>query len=88
MSKHTKGPWIVEPGVHGARIHTADGEDMVAEGICNASDARLVAAAPELLEALRRIAYEPFGPSDATHEQVLDAITELARAAIAKATGR
>lgn len=55
---------------------------------CNEQFDRLETINAELLEALKRIAFEPFGPSDATHEQVLEAITELARAAIAKATAK
>lgn len=51
------------------------------------ANARLIAAAPDLLQALERIAFEPFGPADATHEQVLAAVTEFARTAIKKARG-
>jgi hypothetical protein len=32
--------------------------------------------------ALNRIAYEPIGPSDATHQQVLDDVTDIARRAV------
>jgi len=45
----------------------------------HAADQRKIAA---LVEALTKIAYEPFGESDATHAEVLDAITEYARAAL------
>ena len=38
-----------------------------------------------LTEAMRMIAYEPFGAADATHAQVLDSITNLARAELARA---
>lgn len=39
----------------------------------------------ELVALLRQIAFEPFGPAEASHEHVLTAITDLARAALAKA---
>jgi hypothetical protein len=39
-------------------------------------------AFPALLAALRRIAWEPIGPADASHREVLDAVTEIARAAV------
>jgi len=62
MSKHTPGPWVIS----GDEINTADGQTKIAEVIggdgrrfqdeednteCLA-DARLIAAAPDLLEAL------------------------------------
>lgn len=37
-----------------------------------------------LIEALRRIAYEPFGDPEATDREVLDAITAFARANLPK----
>lgn len=43
------------------------------------ANARLIAAAPRMFDALNRIAYKEFGAADATHRQVLGAITELAR---------
>lgn len=49
-------------------------------------DAQLFSAAPALLEALERIAFEPQGPSDASHAEVLQAVTDIARAAITLAT--
>ena len=49
---------------------------------------RMHDAAPEMLEALRTIAYEPIGRSDASHEAVLNEIVLIARAAIAKTEGK
>ncbi len=49
-------------------------------------DARLIAAAPDLLEALRVCASQSIG-ADWTPEQALAFIKQHARAAIAKATG-
>ena len=45
---------------------------------------RLRAQRAQLLAVLKTIAYEPIGRSDASNRDVLDAITEMARAAIAK----
>ncbi len=86
MSKHTPGPWRYMAGTHShydsegkaiARVYGPRGID------CSRRDAnaRLIASAPELLEALKAVqafiegepdAVEPFG---------------LVRAAIAKAGG-
>jgi len=92
MSKHTPGPWQTDQAEHDApyqdiRIHAGKGSiccvwiddaplhDYNAEQRANA---RLIAAAPELLEALRWTAR-------ALHAEHPAAIK--ARAAIAKATG-
>ncbi len=89
MSKHTPGPWSLwgkaNPSQvisyeHGFIAQTVGGNDE--------ANARLISAAPELLEALNKL----FGADmeycmemDGKQDQ-LDAI-EFARAAIAKATG-
>lgn len=110
---HTPGPWRVvgakeEP--HGPRYYRiesslirADAQNLVAdvniynygtEGIANA---RLIAAAPDLLEALRLLldacARGPFGKQDwvdyeSDPERRWGYFTNQARAAIAKAEGR
>lgn len=63
MSKHTPGPWEIDMGsVHGWTVYGpatdehADpgGLTVVAEG-ARGPDARLIAAAPELLKALRMV---------------------------------
>ena len=55
---------------------------------CNSEEnARLIAAAPDLLDALRICATQSTGP-DWTPEQALAFIKQHARAAIAKATGK
>ncbi|WP_434513806.1 hypothetical protein AB6Q56_14590 [Dechloromonas sp. ARDL1] len=80
-TKHTPGPWeAISNVVHGPM---KDGGYLIAECPANIGnrieDARLIAAAPELLDALIAI----------TDESVClkSAIVEQARAAIAKATG-
>lgn len=49
--------------------------------------ARLEREKAVLLEALNVIAYEPIGGPEATHQQVLDQITNIARAAITQVNG-
>lgn len=56
MGKHTPGPWIVTKDPHGTSddycIGVADGNiDQIA--VCSERDARLIAAAPELVDALK-----------------------------------
>jgi hypothetical protein len=94
MSKHTPGPWTVEHSeangfwiAHDPRLHgdMKRGMVVVCEGIRGGKEiipnARLVAAAPDLLTALQTIAL---------HITSLDAqgVRELCEAAIAKATGK
>ena len=87
MSKHTPGPWHTA-GEQGVQIRSA--KDQIAKvwtmrGNEWKANARLIAAAPDLLEALRAMV-DYFGP----HPDVdngLDETLTAARAAIAKATG-
>jgi len=77
--KHTPGPRCSE-------CSWIDESDSVAKtsfrgvGLCP-----LHAAAPRLLRALERIAYEPQGHPEASHSEVLSAVVNIAREAIAKA---
>jgi hypothetical protein len=80
MSKHTPGPWEFSH----TWVQTVDKKTPIANFNFYASteaNARLIAAAPELLEALRNIIsdIEPTDPNDR--------LWVGARAAIAKATG-
>lgn len=83
--KHTPGPWFIQEGKYYACVRTDKRviADMRTVGnvVPNMNDARLIAAAPDLLEALIAVddfisgkpdAVEPFG---------------IVRAAIARATG-
>ena len=82
MSGHTPGPWIAEPiGVMGEwGIHTENGRvDEIAS--CDENNARLIAAAPDLLEALIRVV------DRASLSDLPDFVIAGCRAAIAKATG-
>lgn len=93
MSKHTPGPWLIgkrSPG--GYSLINADGWQSLArvvtvmegdnrpfaEGVANA---RLIAAAPDLLEALKELLDQDEHGEDEIW------VRNKARAAIAKATG-
>ena len=93
MSKHTPGPWAhINPDGYTVRhpqVYSDTGP------VCNATwlgdgrinelraNARLIAAAPETLEALQEIV----AAADGEGWSQLDATLAKARAAIAKATG-
>lgn len=63
------------------------GATCLRSGLDREANAQLIAAAPDLLAALERIAHEPIGPADASHRAVLASVVEIARAAIAVAKG-
>ena len=91
MSEHTKGPWRYEYTRFDNYLVATKGEDTLVSGaVMTEDDARLIAAAPDLLEALELIALEkpclsgafpgdPYMYSQSDHK--------IARAAIAKAKG-
>ena len=95
----TPGPWNVEECRYGFAVYASTGDAVVktedAEGrygaIDNEADARLIAAAPELLAALEEMEkwasslHDGYPPSTASIAAA--ASREAARAAIAKATG-
>jgi hypothetical protein len=86
-TKHTPGPWT---NINGTNVRSADGTT-VCKGILTESNARLIAAAPDLLAALQTFSWTAtehppcFCPpkNGRMHTDQCDA----ARAAIAKATG-
>ena len=82
MADHTPGPWLVMSGAYEDRfteIVTEPGGPLIARVFTD--DARLIAAAPDLLAALERIAAGTLDLPDSFHVQ------QIARAAIAKAKG-
>ena len=92
MSEHTPGPWAVLGtgivGVGNDALVAAYSRAHLGE---QAANARLIAAAPELLEALKEIAKGsgPFSSDRLTHaENTIEAMKRLAFDAIAKAEGR
>ena len=97
MSKHTPGPWTVRRYKAGYEITTPTATaEAVVTRLVSASfhDARLIGAAPDLLEALREITdrlgaldlYSGEGTAELSSAIVI--ATDRARAAIAKAEGR
>lgn len=89
-AKHTPGPWVVKPTtsrVHNFRVESAqDCEDIA---LCiELADARLIAAAPDLLTALEALANE-YGPHTGRMASTSPrrALWLQARTAIARATG-
>lgn len=93
---HTPGPWVIEPGHSVVFIRTADGSNIATTNCCHywqefteqaLANARLIAAAPEMLEALE----EAVGClSEYENEMLAPGVRILdgARAAIAKARGQ
>jgi hypothetical protein len=83
---HTPGPWIVLSDSPAA-IRTIDGSNIAPE-VCHLEDARLMAAAPDLLAALK-LAYRHLnGGSDSLTGMEFAEAHRLARAAIARATSK
>jgi len=91
MSKHTPGPWVVYELIDGYDIRSPEAECWVAtasdpEAVWGAigreEDARLIAAAPEMLEALENLLKVHEGKDGTQHNAA-----DIARAAIAKAKG-
>jgi hypothetical protein len=82
IAAHTPGPWRAKPwSKHEVQIVArVDGKDTLVTGYCLPDDARLIAAAPELLEALQQL----YGAIDSCVELTPQRLAK-ARAAIAKA---
>ena len=93
-SQGTPGPWKAENGF-GGRVcifssYANDGRDALHVATCGPDNARLIAAAPELLAALEALELAARGGLDqsATHDGLTNCATlAKARAAIAKAKG-
>lgn len=79
MNKPTPGPWS-EPGTFGATRFEVQGSNRRVAVVDTIEDARLIAAAPELLDALEGLLNAL--PSATTHPAIAQA-----SAAIRKATG-
>ena len=94
-AKHTTGPWVIDWNVSRLDIFGADETTLVAslrrsplsQAIDEAAraNARLIAAAPELLDSLSEIFDYAGGADSALHDEY---VMDRARAAIAKAEGK
>lgn len=87
--QYTQGPWNVEAAQRGFIVTALNGQYDIAvvRNIGeqdNKANAHLIAAAPELLEALKELATEEWRDDD---DPILDRARCKARAAIAKAEG-
>lgn len=89
--RHTPGPWRWTDDGNGNKYGRNRLEPCVVSGTVEGmidvddDDAALIAASPELLEALKLLYAHLFGPKPS---QSLSEIDDLCRAAIAKAEGR
>jgi hypothetical protein len=91
MSKHTPGPWevggyggvVIPVNRNGSIICSMHGRDSTYQGDNCKDNARLIAAAPDLLEALKEFVH-PYQSVALTERER----NEKALAAIAKAEGR
>ena len=87
-TQHTQGPWAVyvnAPSDIVIRKMSKDGYELcaIARVSSGYANARLIAAAPELLEALELLVDNPYREGTESDER----LRRIARAAIAKATG-
>ena len=88
MSKHTPGPWLAKRAKSGEMVQIAsDGWSKVAD-VYHPVDARLIAAAPDLLEALKGAAEVIDACVRNTATVPIPGISRIMRAAIAKAEGK
>ena len=96
MTKHTQGPWIIDEDTgmnDGGTIKDTDGRGIAMDIYGRTADeananARLIAAAPELLEACqaRLEADEVFEQGTSEWHQSVNCADSMMQAAIAKAT--
>lgn len=86
-TKHTPGPWrIAKRGASVLEVVNAHGGRIAELPNSSEATAKLIAAAPDLLEAARR-ALDAYDAGYLVDGQIIDtAATEMLRAAIAKAT--
>lgn len=87
---HTPGPWSFRGCDGGWAIDFNEDQEQVVDYVYEEADARLIAAAPELLEALEDLANdyaERFDMDSQSTNPGMKVVVENARAAIAKARG-
>jgi hypothetical protein len=96
-TQHTPGPWNINGGrIEGPNAYTSTATvigvvgEISNQSFTDTANARLIAAAPEMLKALQSIATRAScAPNDDAKlaGQEFDRIMQMARAAIAKAKG-
>ena len=96
MTKHTPGPWKIDDSWYDYTVVGPNGEEIIFQDGPHGTptlkqvDARLIAAAPDMLEALERVLENSMDPKSVEEfgGYCLDSETsEIARSAIAKAKG-
>jgi hypothetical protein len=101
LIRHTPGPWDYDmdyivapdpdgrhPDIYVAEIAHSDDEGRIASPQQQDANRRLIAAAPELLEALEAQEMAEWDPEASRSKGYFDRARELRRAAIAKATSQ
>jgi hypothetical protein len=103
MSEHTPGPWTISPACGDFVVPQLDGFPsgvaavaVALRGAPNRSEeevganARLIAAAPELLDALKNLMHAEHAPyrGPLQYDSVREDAWDRARAAVARAAGR
>jgi hypothetical protein len=89
-TQHTPGPWKTWPSIHNGQTYIVKGDYTSKDNGCIAhadteANARLIAAAPDLLEALEFIAKQSMSMYG-SYAYMIEKLQDTARAAIAKAT--
>lgn len=95
MAEHTPGPWTIDPP-HDGNYPIREGPDgyLIAtvwkdDSGFQEGDARLIAAAPDLIAACRAfVAWDVDEHPDEFHEGRLESIARMIRAAVEKADGK
>ena len=90
MSAHTPGPWRADPSCNGLAIESAAHGNVGIVNLARASvaDARLIAAAPDLLEACQTV-LAGFDRGIAVDANTVNGLVAARlRSAVAKAEGR
>ena len=96
MATHTPGPWTVrersDDYTEGYFIEAVD-RDVCTVAVAGHTDkaqlanARLIAAAPEMVALLHQIGYEPWGAAESTNSDIIRLIVHDVRALLARIAG-
>lgn len=81
---HTPGPWHTHEDVVENGVGVLDADCRAVAIAFRHCDARLIAAAPELVAIVNRVAFEPIGDAEASYRDVLSQLTVEARALLVR----
>lgn len=81
-TKHTPGPWKIQQEEKGSSIRSEDSRLLGAIAKCHDQDAHLIAAAPDLLEALQLLLSDDINILTSAQKQgrVIKALNAIAKA--------